>query len=37
MKQQADKRRRDLSFQVGDWMYLKVHPYRLKIFGTKDE
>jgi hypothetical protein len=27
-KSYADKRRRDLSFQVGDFVYLKVSPIR---------
>jgi hypothetical protein len=30
-KSYADKRRRDLSFEVGDFVYLKVSPMR----GTK--
>ncbi|XP_031108696.1 uncharacterized protein LOC116013188 [Ipomoea triloba] len=28
MKQQADKRRSERVLQVGDWVYLKVQPYR---------
>ncbi|XP_070032730.1 uncharacterized protein [Nicotiana tomentosiformis] len=28
MKNQADKPRSDRSFQVGDWVYLKVQPYK---------
>jgi hypothetical protein len=32
----ADTRRRDLSFEVGDYIYLKVSPIRgIKRFGVK--
>ena len=28
MKQQADKRRSDHNFAIGDWVYVKLQPYR---------
>jgi hypothetical protein len=34
----ADTRRRELSFEVGDYVYLKVSPIRgIKRFGVKGE
>jgi hypothetical protein len=34
----ADTRRRDLSFEVGDFVYLKVSPIRgVRRFGVKDK
>nr|KYP64727.1 hypothetical protein KK1_019332 [Cajanus cajan] len=30
MKQQVDRKRRDVKFEVEDWVYLKAQPYRLK-------
>ena len=35
MKQQADKKRKDVEFQVDDWVYLKIQPYRLKSLARK--
>ncbi|KAL0307931.1 UNVERIFIED_CONTAM: Retrovirus-related Pol polyprotein from transposon opus [Sesamum calycinum] len=36
MKQQVDRHRRDLSFAVGDWVLLRLQPYRqLSIRGRK--
>jgi hypothetical protein len=34
-KSYADKRRRPLEFQVGDYVYLKVTPMKKKWFGIK--
>ena len=32
----ADNRRRDLEFEVGDWVYLKISPMKMvMIFGKK--
>lgn len=28
MKQIADQKRSDRQFDIGDWVYLKLHPYR---------
>nr|KYP52090.1 Retrotransposable element Tf2 [Cajanus cajan] len=35
MKQQADRKRRDVNFEVGDWVYLKAQPYRLKSLAKR--
>ena len=35
MKNQADKKRRDVEFEVGDKVYLKIQPYRLKSLATQ--
>lgn len=35
MKQEADKRRRDLQFQVGDSVYLKAQPYRMRSLAQR--
>ena len=35
MKTQAEKQRKDVSYNVGDWIYVHLQPYRqLSIFGT---
>lgn len=28
MKEQADKKRQEVSFQIGEWVYVKLKPYR---------
>lgn len=28
MKQQVDSKRRDIEYQVGEFVFLKLHPYR---------
>lgn len=35
MKFQADKHRQDRSFNVGDWVYLRLQPYRQKTLAYK--
>lgn len=35
MKSYADKHRREVSYAMGDWVYLKLQPYRLKSLAKK--
>nr|KYP63313.1 hypothetical protein KK1_017882 [Cajanus cajan] len=35
MKQQVDKKRRDVNFEVANWVYLKAQPYRLKSLAKR--
>jgi len=35
MKQSAAKKRREVVFEIGDFVYLKLHPYRMKSFATR--
>lgn len=35
MKQMADKKQCDVEFEVGDWLFLKLQPYRQKLVITK--
>lgn len=35
MQIQANKKRRDLEYQVGDWVYLKLRPYRQKSLARR--
>lgn len=35
MKSQADKHRRELSFSVGDWVFVKLRPYRQQSLASK--
>ena len=32
---QANKHRRDVDYQIGDWVYLKLQPYRLKSLARR--
>lgn len=36
MKQQADKNRSERNFSVGDWVYLKVQPYRQSTVAVRN-
>jgi len=35
MKQQAYKKRRDVVFAVGNFVYLKIHPYRMRSLAAR--
>lgn len=35
MKEQHDRKRREEEFQVGDWVYLKLRPYRQQSISQK--
>ena len=35
MKQAANKKRREVTFVIGDFVYLKFHPYRMKSLATR--
>ncbi|KAJ1387433.1 Retrotransposable element Tf2 [Sesbania bispinosa] len=35
MRKYADKHRRDIHFEEGDWVYLKLQPYRLRSLAKK--
>ena len=35
MKSQIDKKRTDIEYAVGDMVYLKIQPYRLKSLATR--
>jgi len=35
MRQFADKKRRDVVFEVGEFVYLKLHPYQMQSLAVK--
>ncbi|XP_019459958.1 PREDICTED: DNA gyrase subunit A, chloroplastic/mitochondrial-like [Lupinus angustifolius] len=35
MKQQADKHRRNVEFQEGDWVFLKLQPYKMRSLALR--
>ena len=35
MKHQTDKHCREVTFEVGDWVYVKLHPYQQRSLTTK--
>lgn len=35
MKKAADRHRRDVHFDVGDWVYLKLQPYHLRSIAKR--
>lgn len=35
MKVQADSKRRDVFFEVGEWVFLRIQPYKQKSLAKK--